>query len=470
MKSLRRSRGRRIGPGVALSALLAGSSGLVVLPQAAAAQEADTDDAGWQAEEEVGATPAEHEVESSEPAQPVAAEPPASAPAEPEDAAGEGGEPVELAEAPEEAAPAEEESAGPSLKVGMGIRAGTALVFDDPSADGTVLRLDDGVASQLNVRPYFSGQLTEAIGFTGNLEITDGSVDILDAIIQVKVADELQIWVGQHIPAMERNNFNGPFYNNGWNLPIAVQTLPFDIAGRDRGVTAWGLVAGGLFKYHVSVVDLHPPARSTIGDVETAAATISNARVAARATLNLLDPENYYYTSGTYYGTQDTLAIGAVVQAQKGVDPAPGSDPDVELDNDLLAFSADLLFEKNLGSGGTFTLEGGYWNYENTGVDYVPNQGTTNFGGGVAGPVQGTSYLVGVSWLTPEKVGYGKLQPLAKIQVGDYEQNRVVVADFGLGYIIDDFNHRWFLNYRYLDAGGDTDPVNMLQIGAQLQL
>src|SRR5690606_13359204 len=123
-----------------------------------------------------------------------------------------------------------------------------------------------------------------------------------------------------------------------------------------------------------------------------------NARVAARATLNLLDPENYYYTSGTYYGTQDTLAIGAVVQAQKGVDPAPGSDPDVELDNDLLAFSADLLFEKNLGSGGTFTLEGGYWNYENTGVDYVPNQGTTNFGGGVAGPVQGTSYLVGVSW------------------------------------------------------------------------
>src|SRR5690606_8640131 len=138
------------------------------------------------------------------------------------------------------------------------IRAGTALVFDDPAADGTTLRLHDGVANQLNVRPYFSGQLTEAIGFTGNLEITDGSVDILDAIIQVKVADELQIWVGQHIPAMERNNFNGPFYNNGWNLPIAVQTLPFDTAGRVRGIPAWGLVAGGLFKYRVSVVDLHP--------------------------------------------------------------------------------------------------------------------------------------------------------------------------------------------------------------------
>ncbi len=473
MKSLERLRGRRIGPGVALSALLAASSSLVVMPRAVGAQEEDAvGETGWQAAEGAGATPAGEETTGpSEPAPPMAPESPAPAAAAtvpPGDDA-TAARPVEPEEATAEPE-TEPETSAPSLKVGMGIRAGTALVFNDPGADGAVLRLDDGVASQLNVRPYFSGQLTEAIGFTGNLEITDGSVDILDAIVQVKVADELQVWIGQHIPAMERNNFNGPFYNNGWNLPIAVQTLPFDIAGRDRGVTAWGLVAGGLFKYHVSVVDLHPPARSTLGDVETAAATIGNARVAARATLNLLDPENYYYTSGTYYGAQDTLAIGAVVQAQKGVDPAPGSDPDVELDNDLLAFSADLLFEKNLGSGGTFTLEGGYWNYENTGADYVPNQGTTNFGGGVVGPVQGTSYLVGVSWLTPEKVGYGKLQPLAKIQVGDYEQNRVVVADFGLGYIIDDFNHRWFLNYRYLDAGGATDPVNMLQIGAQLQL
>lgn len=359
---------------------------------------------------------------------------------------------------------------GPSLNVGMGIRAGTALILNDAAADGPVLRMHDGVASQLNVRPYFSGQLTEAVGFTGNLEITDSSVDILDAIVQVKVADEFQIWFGQHIPAMERNNFNGPFYNNGWNLPISVQTMPFDIAARDRGVTFWGLVAGGILKYHLSVVDLHPPASSNVNGIDTQPATLSNARVAARATLNLLDPENYYYTSGTYYGAQDTLAIGVVVQGQKGVDPVAGTDPALELDNDLFAFSADLLFEKNLGSSGTFTLEGGYWNYEGTGVDYVPNQGTTNFGSGAAGPIPGSSYLVGISWLTPEKVGYGKIQPLVKVQVGDYEPNRVVVADFGLGYIIDDFNHRWFLNYRYQDNGGDTDPISMLQLGAQLQL
>src|SRR5690606_5845257 len=71
--------------------------------------------------------------------------------------------------------PAEPAEAKPKLNVGMGIRVGTALVFDDPAADGPALRLHDGVGSQLNVRPYFSGQLTEAVGFTGNLEINERS-------------------------------------------------------------------------------------------------------------------------------------------------------------------------------------------------------------------------------------------------------------------------------------------------------
>lgn len=366
---------------------------------------------------------------------------------------------AEVVEDPEEA---------PSLKIGMGVRLGAAVAFNDPVADGAAFRLHDGVANQLNVRPYFSGQLTEAIGFTANLEITDTSVDILDAIVQIKLADEFQLWMGQHIPAMERNNFNGPFYNNGWNLPISVQTLPFDIAGRDLGLTAWGLVGGGVLKYHVSVVDLHPPASTPVGDVMLEPAEIGNARVSARLTLNLLDPENYYYTSGTYYGAQDTLALGVVVHAQKGVDAVAGSDQ--EVDNDLLAVAADLLFEKNFGAGGTLTVEGGYWNYEGTGTDYAANQGTSFFGRGAAGPIPNSSYLAGVSWLTPGKVGYGHLQPLVKVQIGDYEPDTVVVADVGLGYIVDSFNHRWFLNYRYQDNGGDNDPMSMLQIGAQLQL
>ncbi len=405
---------------------------------------------------------------SQEPA-PLGAELPASASAA---AASEEPAPTTAAQEPAVETPTEttveDPGATPALKVGMGVRVGAAMLFGDPVADGAVFRLHDGVANQLNVRPYFSGQLTEAIGFTANLEITDTGVDVLDAIVQFKLAEEFQIWMGQHIPAMERNNFNGPFYNNGWNLPISVQTLPFDIAGRDLGVTAWGLVAGGVLKYHVSVVDIHPPAGTPVDDIALEAANISNARVSARLTLNLLDPENYYYTSGTYYGAQDTLALGVVLHAQDGVGAVAGSDQ--QLDNDLLAVSADLLFEKNFGAGGTLTLEGGYWNYEGTGPDYVPNQGTSFFGRGAAGPIPGSSYLAGLSWLSPGKLGYGQLQPLVKVQIGDYEPDTVLVADVGLGYIVDSFNHRWFLNYRYQDQAGDSDPVSLLQIGAQLQL
>ncbi len=138
------------------------------------------------------------------------------------------------------------EDSGFKLKLGLAMRSGLALTFKDPQADAPVLALNDGVpnaanhANQVNIRPLLSGQLTDQVGFTFNMEANQSSISVLDAILQFKVADEFQIWVGQHIPAMERNNFNGPFYNNGWNLPIQVQTLPFDIAGRDRGITFLG--------------------------------------------------------------------------------------------------------------------------------------------------------------------------------------------------------------------------------------
>ncbi len=345
----------------------------------------------------------------------------------------------------------------PSLKVGMGIRTGLAFVI--PQGGESYARADDGVGNLFNIRPYFSGQITKAIGFTGNFETNQNGVNVLDAIVQVKVMDELQIWVGQHIPAMERNNFNGPFYNNGWNLPIVVQTLPFDIAGRDRGFTIWGLVAGGLIKYHASMVDLQVPQAGGI----YGPAGLGNARFAGRVTVNFWDKENYYYTSGTYYGEQDTLALGAVFQGQKGVDGPAGQD----LDNDLIAFTADLLFEKNLHESGVITLEGGYWNFSNTGAQYAPNQGNANFGTGAVGPLAPQSFLAKASWLTPNKIGWGKVQPLASLQMVDTPGTWTWALDAGVGYIIDGFNHRWFANYRHQGGGADLD---MIQFGAQLQL
>jgi hypothetical protein len=373
----------------------------------------------------------------------------------------------------EELPEATTEEGGFKLNVGVAIRSGLALTFDDPQADAPVLALNDGIpnatnqANQVNIRPLFGGQLTDRVGFTFNLEANQSSIAVLDAIIQLKIADEFQIWAGQHIPAMERNNFNGPFYNNGWNLPIQVQTLPFDIAGRDRGITFWGLVAGGIVKYHASVVDLVQATRIVDTDDPTdgfEGAGLANARFAGRLTINLLDPENYYYTSGTYYGKQDTLALGAVYHYQKGVDRLDGTDAD----NDLSAVAADLLYEQNFNDAGTFTVNAGFWSYGGTGRNYSPNLGTTN-APGVAGPGYGDqSYLFAVSWLTPGKVCFGQLQPNVQVQIGDYG-TPITVIDAGLSYVIDGFNHRWHLNYRHVDTD-NSDDLDMLQIGAQLQL
>jgi hypothetical protein len=406
------------------------------------------------------ATPAETPAPIPEP-QPVVGSPPAPEPtvhastpaAEPALA-----EPQPISD-PE---PAKEppKPAGPTLKIGMGVRSGLALTVNSPS-DNVELSLHDGLFDVATVRPYFSSQLTEHIGVTANFDIESSGFNLLDAIIQLKFIDELQLWVGQHLPAQDRNNFCGPYFNNSWNFAVTIQAYPMDFAARDRGFTFWGLIAGGIVKYHLSLVDLQP------------GRDIANSRLGGRVTLNLLDKENYYYSSGTYFGAQDTLALGVAFQYQNGLTSGTqvmDRNGDGEIDNDFVGVSADLLFEKNLGSGGTITLEGGYWNFDGSGADYVANQGinpvTTQF----SGPQPGQSVLGAISWLTPKKIGIGQLQPNFRLQWANQDAGDVAVYDIGLAYVIDGFNNRWHFNYRHVDPKGGGDSTDMLQLGAQLQI
>lgn len=413
------------------------------------------------------ATEAETSTEPAPPAEPVPEavpeKPVVGGPAEPQ--------PEVQAKIPEEQ-PATESvneedaptpSVAPALKIGMGVRTGLALQVNQPGSDKVGFTLNDGLVDQLHIRPYFSAQLTKRVGVVANFEIgTQGGLgrfNVLDAIVQVKFFDELQLWVGQHIPANDRNNFSGPFFHNSWNFAIDVPSYSFDQGARDRGFTFWGLIAGGILKYHLSLVDLQP------------GRNIENARFSGRVTLNLLDPENYYYASGTYYGAQDTLALGAVFSYQNGV----GGD---KADNDFIGYSFDGLFEKTTNGAGTYTLEAGYWNFDKVGYNYVVNQGTIDQGIGVVGPAPGQAVLVGVSWLTQDNVGYGKIQPNARFQWGDYSSKDPTsgdkvstvhkVVDVGIGYIIDGFNHRWHLNYRHADRGGKKE--DMVQAGIQIQI
>jgi hypothetical protein len=363
----------------------------------------------------------------------------------------------------------------PKLKIGIGVRTGLSMSLNNPS-DNVKLSLDDGIGDLLLIRPYFSGELTKNVGVVANFQVVENGksgvgFSVLDAIAQVKVVDEFQVWVGQHIPANDRTNFSGPFFHNGWQFPITVPSFPFDAGARSRGVTFWGLVAGGILKYHASVVDLQK------------GRSIQNARLGARVTINLLDPENYYYSSGTYYGAQDTLAIGGVIQYQKGIGattgdglggpPAADLNGDGMVDNDFLGGAVDLLAEKNFGKLGTYTFEGGYWNFNGSGKDYVVNQGTATTGIGFTGPQPGQSFTMMFSWLTPGKVGIGQIQPNFRVQWADYDKDsNYKTYDAGLAYVVDGFNHRWHLNYRHSESPVGTSSVkdDSIQLGAQMQL
>lgn len=365
-----------------------------------------------------------------------------------------------------DAPPAEEgtEEFKPTFTIGAGMRTGLRYTLSGP-AEGE-LRLDDGLVDQAHIRPFMAGQLLPEVGYFVQFEVGTpnglGNFAILDAIAQLKFLDELQVWVGQHIPANDRNNMNGPFFGNGWNFAIAVEEYPFDVGARDRGATVWGLISGGLLKYHLSVVDLQPGQQA------------ENARVAGRLTLHLLEPEDFYYNSGTYFGTKDVLALGAVFHSQKGVDVPPSTDPTApppNQDNDLFGYSFDLLFEKNLEKAGTFTAEGGYWNYEGSGNGYIVNQGTVDQGLGVAGPYPGTAYMGVVSWLTPDKIGPGQIQPNFRVQYAKWEPETRLVFDAGLAYVVDGFNHKYHFNYRHQKTepagGGESVSADMIQFGVQ---
>lgn len=347
----------------------------------------------------------------------------------------------------------------PTFTVGVGARSGLDLNL----GTGT-LSLSDGLVDQLQVRPFMSGSLTPNVGFFVQFEIGSGSgaagsqsflpaFQILDAVAQLKVVNEFQVWVGQHIPANDRNNMNGPFFGNTWNFATVAGSYPFDVGARDRGITAWGLIAGGHVKYHISAVDLQP------------GRDIAQARLAGRLTLHFLEPENFYYNSGTYWGKQDILTVGGVFHTQKGSDAV--------LDDDLMGFSFDGMFEKTLGKAGTFTAEAGYFNFDSTGANYVGNQYSADSGTGVSGPYPGEGMLALVSWLTPDSVGPGKIQPNARVQYGDYAGTKTTMVDIGLAYVIDGYNHKYHLNYRH---GDTTDPMGVntkldsIQVGFQYMM
>ncbi len=314
------------------------------------------------------------------------------------------------------------------VTVGAGLR--TSFVDTMPTVGPTTNQflLND-------VRLYVNGPVYQDVKFMFNTDYnsTTNSLNVLDAVAQIGVSPEFNIWAGRFLPPSDRANLYGPFYAHEWNVYTdGIQDgYPFVFQGRDNGIMYYGTFAK---KVKVSV-----------GAFDGGSAT-GNAKIlgAARVQIDFWDPEDGYYLNGTYYGDKNLLAIGGASQYQDG----------------HTASTIDFLLEKKVPGGGAFSIESEYSNYNRLGgynAAFAKSQGVYGL----------------ASFLFPKVVGPGKFEILGKYAKADFTHGALPSYDqktteVNLNYVIKQFNLRvmsFFQNERF-----NREHSNLWQAGLGIQL
>jgi hypothetical protein len=337
--------------------------------------------------------------------------------------------------------PVLEKTDGKTLDVGVGIRTGLRLQSgSEPDA------MNDISLDTLLLEPRFSGSVHRNVKWQANLVVTPfgetfalDTVSLMDLIAKFEIHSLFNIWLGRMLVPSDRSNFSGPWFMSAWNYPgvygpvyVGPKTGPF---GRDNGAVVWGDVAGGKLKYYFGAFGLENVAASPM--------------FAGRLNVALIGEEPGYYHSSTYYGAKDIVAIGGGFEAQNagsGMDPATGGP------GDLLVLNADILAEKNLGGAGVITAEVAYYKYD----EFQPRK---------------HAYFVLASYLFPQALGVGQLQPLVRLQQAlpqDSSAPTWTIIDAFVTYVVDAYNMRVALGYQRTDLGGDI-VGNAIQLGVQIQ-
>ncbi len=286
-----------------------------------------------------------------------------------------------------------------------------------------------------NARLYVNSQIHEFLTLEFNTEYVQSSSEIrvLDGVAKFSPSEYFSLWAGRHLPPSDRANLDGPFYLAAYEYPGLVSRYPAIFAGRDDGVSVSGQVGGGVFKYAVGAYEGIPAAAGQ-GD---------SSLYAARVTYNFLDPEPGYYTTSTYYGDKDVLAIAFVVQFQNEAIETASTTREK-----FRGYNFDLLFEKKLPNDGVLSLEGAYYDYDL---------------GGATG--EGNAYLAQAGYLFPQKVGIGQIQPMIRFQ--EFEGDSIF--DAGLNYVIRGHGARLSLMYSRREFGADNTRRNHIVLGTQFQ-
>ncbi len=285
---------------------------------------------------------------------------------------------------------------------------------------------------------------------------TVADLSIEDLIAQVKIADEFQIWAGRLLVPSDRSNFSGPFFMSPWNYPGfyiagAAPIGPMEgFNGRNQGITIWGNVADEKFKYFIGAYGLDQGQTN-----REANGAFANPFYSARLSYTLQGSEPGYFGSSTYYGDKNVVTIGVGGQYMKdgSVDPATLKPKDTVIG------MADILAEENVTGAGTFTFEGQF---------YAFNDGY-NFGNGDGLYSPKEAFYALVSYLTPDKVGVGNIQPLVRWQ--QTIDPAWTIFDGALAYVMKEYDARLVLTYEHIDTHVSTGGgiSNGIQLGIQLQ-
>ena len=347
------------------------------------------------------------------------------------------------------------------FQIGMGFRGSMSFNENsapDPGEESFNLNAD-------NMRLYTVSQVHKNVQVEFNTERGSAAVDdaesivILDAVAKLQF-DAFELWLGRQLPPSDRSNLDGPYYlNAAYHFPITgFGYLGAGCCGRDDGIAVHGDVNGGKFKWAYGVFE----------GIRGGSDIDDNVKHTARIDFALGDPEPGFYTGSTYFGAKQLATLGIVFQHEKD---AAGTATD---QGDFTGIGADLLIEKTIGNGAVLNLEGSYLDW-----DLDDKVGTGNL-------LQGNSYLVLASYLSPNKVSLGgisgQLQPYARFQSFDRDQtnaaaNRGTVdrTEAGINYVIDGFNAKitalWYVDTEHKSTdGADEVDKNTLMLAMQFQL
>jgi hypothetical protein len=306
------------------------------------------------------------------------------------------------------------------------------------------------------------GTLATAPQPMGGKAPTTADVGIEDLIAQAKIADGFQIWAGRLLVPSDRSNFSGPFFMSPWNYPGFYKAGEAPIGpmegpnGRNQGITVWGNLADDKFKYFAGVYGIDQGGSNWAAPPPGAPPIGANPFYSARLSYTFQGSEPGYFGSSTYYGEKSVTTLGVGGQYQKD----GSNSPTTGAPEDTFIGMADLLTEQALPGTGTFTFEGQF---------YAFNKGYQFSGPGTFSPHEAFYWLL--SYLTPEPIGIGKLQPLFRWQ--QTVDPAWTIIDGALAYVVKAYDARLVLTYEHIDTGtnaaGIKQTSNALQLGVQLQ-